>query len=140
MTVKLNLDRDAVVRVPMELVIPRVRKLGNEVLRGARSRVRVKTGAVKGGIVSSTKVTRTKYVVTITAKHKRSLLEHDGARKHRIVPVRARALRFFWARVGHTVVLKSVNHPGTEGSQFLTRPLLERGLKNGFLVTIRISR
>lgn len=141
MAVKLKLDREAVRRIPMELVIPRVRKVEEQTLRGARRTVRVKSGAVRNSIQVSRKVTATRYVVTISATHRRALLEHDGAKRHDIDqrpggPV----LRFFWDRVGHVVFFRHVDHPGTKGSQFLTKPLLRAGLRNGFTVTIRTAR
>jgi hypothetical protein len=141
MAVKLVLDRAACREVPLRLVTPRVLKLAQQVERGARSTVRVKTGRLRGSIYSKTRTTRSKITVTIGSNNKRAVLEHDGARPHVIAqreggPV----LRFYWRKVGRVVHFTSVNHPGTEGSQFLTGPLLKYGLRAGFAVTIRVSR
>ena len=141
MSVKLKLDKDAVIRIPMELVIPKVRKVEDATVRGARRTVRVKTGAVRNSIQVSRKVAAKKYVVTISATHRRALLEHDGAKRHRISQrPGGPMLRFFWEKVGRVVYFRSVRHPGTKGSQFLTKPLLKAGLRNGFTVTIRTAR
>jgi hypothetical protein len=46
---------------------------------------------------------------------------HEGTRPHMIVPTRAPALVFFWARKGHVVRLPQVSHPGTDPDPFLWR-------------------
>lgn len=141
MAVKLKLDQDAIRRVPMELVIPKVNKLADKVERGARRTVRVRTGAVKASIYRSKKVTPSKYTVTIGARHRRALLEHDGAEDHDIDQrPGGPLLTFFWKKVGRIVYFSHVDHPGTKGSQFLTKPLLKYGLKSGFTVTIKTAR
>lgn len=137
MVIKINLDRGAVQRVPLELVLPRVKALGVQVERGARNTVRVRTGAVRGSIGSSLKVTKTRAVVTITSRHARSMLEHEGARKHRIdAKPGGPLLRFYWAKMGRVVVFASVNHPGTSGSKYLTGPLQRYGRRAGFKVAL----
>jgi hypothetical protein len=50
---------------------------------------------------------------------------HEGARPHPIVPVRARALAFFWERIGEHVVFARVNHPGNKPNRFLVRAVRE---------------
>lgn len=50
----------------------------------------------------------------------------SGARRHKIYPHNPPYhLKFFWRKVGHTVWLKSVNHPGQKGKHYLTAPLAE---------------
>lgn len=44
-----------------------------------------------------------------------------GTRPHTIVPVRARALRFYWKKVGRIVFFKRVFHPGTRANPFIHR-------------------
>jgi hypothetical protein len=41
-----------------------------------------------------------------------------GARAHIIRPVSARALHFFWPKVGYFVLLKEVHHPGNKPNEF----------------------
>lgn len=137
MAVKIVLDREAVRRVPQDLVRPLVDKTARKVHRGALSTVRVRTGAVRAGIAVTRSTTATKVSSTITAHHGRSLLEHEGSPRH---PIRQRPggplLTFFWRRVGRVVHFHSVKHPGTKGSKFLTKPLVKFGKRAGFEVTI----
>lgn len=69
---------------------------------------------------------------------------HQGAEPHLIFPRRKQFLSFKWnkaARYGipltrrGKVQLKRVSHPGMAGSQYLVRPLVLIGRKNGFRVT-----
>ena len=137
MTVKVKLDAEAVRRVPIELVTPLVRKTAAQVERRGRGTVRVLTGAVRSSIKTEMKITRTRVVATVSATHRRAMLEHEGAKAHQIVPrLGNRKLRFYWKKVGRVVYFSSVNHPGTKGSKFLTKPLLLIGERNGFRVTI----
>lgn len=46
-----------------------------------------------------------------------------GTRPHVIRARRARALRFFWPKIGRVVFFKSVNHPGTKANRFLERAM-----------------
>lgn len=69
---------------------------------------------------------------------------HQGAKRHIILPRRKQFLSFKWNKAAQygipltrrgKVQLKKVNHPGMEGSQYLVRPLVLIGRKNGFRVT-----
>lgn len=69
---------------------------------------------------------------------------HQGAQAHIIRPRRKQYLSFKWNKAAQygipltrrgKVQLKKVNHPGMEGSQYLVRPLVLVGRKNGFRVT-----
>lgn len=138
MAVKLNLDRVAVRTVPQRLVMPLIRKTTSRIERRARSVVRVKSGAVRASIGSEITTTSTKVVGTVFAAHRRAMLEHNGSPRHTISqrpggPV----LTFYWPKVGSVVHFHSVNHPGTEGSKFLTGPLALIAGRAGFKVTIR---
>jgi len=46
-----------------------------------------------------------------------------GSRPHVIRARRARALHFYWEKVGHEVFFKSVNHPGTKPNTFMEKAL-----------------
>lgn len=53
-----------------------------------------------------------------------AILVHGGTRPHVIRPRKAGGrLVFFWAKVGRTVALKHVNHPGTAANRFLSEHL-----------------
>jgi hypothetical protein len=69
---------------------------------------------------------------------------HQGAERHIIRPRRKQFLSFKWNKAAQygipltrrgKVQLKRVNHPGMVGSQYLVRPLVLIGRKNGFRVT-----
>jgi hypothetical protein len=54
--------------------------------------------------------------------------EHDGTRKHLILPKRTGGrLAFYWPKVGRRVAFRKVNHPGTRGTKFLVRALPAAG-------------
>jgi hypothetical protein len=47
-----------------------------------------------------------------------------GARPHLILPRRVGGkLKFFWRKVGRTVYLDAVSHPGMQGKRWLEKPL-----------------
>lgn len=50
----------------------------------------------------------------------------SGARAHEIVAVNARALSFFWERVGQQVMFKRVMHPGFPGIHIMERTFGEQ--------------
>ena len=55
--------------------------------------------------------------VSSLARH--SAPVHEGARPHLIRAKNARALRFYWPKVGGIVFFKKVNHPGNRPNPFL---------------------
>lgn len=62
-------------------------------------------------------------------------LVHDGAKAHIIRPrVQGRKLRFYWRKVGHTVTLDYVSHPGFQGKHFLSNPARIVGRRHRFIV------
>jgi hypothetical protein len=134
--IKITLDRTAVRETPQRLVLPLVRKVGGQIEREARRMVRVRTGAVRGGIRSDLRVTQTKVTWTVGAYHRRAMLEHEGSPAHTISqrpggPI----LTFYWEKVGRVVRFHSVNHPGTSGSKFLVSPLVVYAGRSGFRVS-----
>ena len=59
-----------------------------------------------------------------------TLYPDQGTKPHPIYPKKPGGrLVFFWPKVGHVVILRSVQHPGNRGSKFL-----ERGLRRGMSV------
>lgn len=62
-------------------------------------------------------------------------IAHDGARPHIIRPRNPKgALRFHWRKVGRTVTLQYVSHPGMKGKRFLAGPMERVGRRNRFIV------
>ena len=59
-----------------------------------------------------------------------------GARKHVIRPRTAKALYFYWRKVGQHVLLSKVNHPGMRGKHYLRESLIQAGRRHGFRVRI----
>ncbi len=58
-----------------------------------------------------------------------------GARPHLIFPHPPRRyLKFFWRRVGRTVHLEKVRHPGYKGKGYLERALREVALRHGMRI------
>jgi hypothetical protein len=56
----------------------------------------------------------------------------EGTLPHRIVPRRARMLRFFWERMGETVVFARVMHPGTRPQDF-RMPAVDLAMEMGLV-------
>lgn len=55
---------------------------------------------------------------------------NDGTKPHKITAKNAKALRFKWK--GQTVIVKSVQHPGTKAQPFLDRALAEVAAQRGY--------
>lgn len=94
---------------------------------GARSLVRRLTGYLYSTIRNNNGITaRGVYVDTIAGKPGRkgtryTMIEHDGSKPHIITPRRRKSLRFVAG--GRVVFATKVRHPGTTGTEFLTRAL-----------------
>ena len=54
-----------------------------------------------------------------------ALWQHEGTGPHTIRPRRAKALVFFWRRIGEVVVRGSVRHPGNPALHYISRWLDE---------------
>lgn len=61
---------------------------------------------------------------------------HGGQPARKIVPVRFRALTFYWRRTGNIETFRSVNHPGTDAQPYMTDALLRVAIPRGFKVVI----
>ena len=59
---------------------------------------------------------------------KYALYVHEGTKPHTIKVRRAKALVFWWPRIGRIVHFESVKHPGTRANPWLTRAL-ERAMR-----------
>lgn len=64
-----------------------------------------------------------KIVGVIGANHPLAKLHHDPTRPHVIRPRKAGGRLVFMGRSGKVVYAKQVRHPGTRGSQYLSRAL-----------------
>ena len=115
--------------------------LARLVYGGAWKMVRVKTGATRRGITLTRKPERRFRVGwTVNATHKVSMIEHEGARRHKIKPRRKGGmLVFHWDKVGRVVRLAQVDHPGRTGSKFLTTPLLMEGARMNFRTSVTLG-
>jgi hypothetical protein len=105
-------------------VIRDLDRRGSRVQAGARRLVRVRTGKLLSSIRKNRGAnTRFPYVEIIAGgKGARYVMfEHDGTPPHIITVRRKKSLRFMSG--GVVVFRKSVRHPGTTGTKFLTRAL-----------------
>lgn len=133
---RLELNSNRVRSAAMDPAVELVRKVTRRVESGARRRVGVDSGKTKASIYRT--VRTTPYTVTgkVGATTPQSLVEHGGAKPHVIRPRKAKALRFYWKRVGSVVTFARVNHPGRKGSFYLTGPLEAEAKKHGMRVTL----
>lgn len=103
-----------------------LRKIGLEVLGGARAIAGVRTGQLKRKLYIR-QATRARYQfveVGSTASH--AYVHHEGSKPHEIKGGVGRLIRY---NVGGKVVYAhKVNHPGTKGRKYLTIPM-ERAVK-----------
>lgn len=146
-------------RVSKFHALAEVSKLARRVEGSAKRNVRVDTGRLRTAI--GTKITQTRYKVRarVGANVRHALVEHEGAQPHIIVARRKKMLSFYWDKVGmQTVVPRGgypglgpivfrgrnvfmigkgyVNHPGTEGTFYLTHPLVLHGPQLNFRVVL----
>lgn len=89
-----------------------------------RTGINFSTGVLQASIIGRREMWNTELEAQVHAMAKHSVMVHEGTKPHKI---RAKkpggALRFYWHRVGHVVVLKEVNHPGTRRIPFLAENL-----------------
>lgn len=101
-------------------------------------------GRLRGSLGTKTTVSMFRVDARVGSRLRYALPAHQGAAAHVILPRRKQFLSFKWNKAAQygipltrrgKVQLKRVNHPGMEGSQYLVRPLVLVGRKNGFRVT-----
>lgn len=133
---RVELDKEKVRLAAMGPALKLVSRACRIVQSAAKRRVRVDTGRLKTSI--NTKITMRLYTINgkVGSRVKYGLVEHQGAKRHAIRPVRGRYLKFYWKKVGKVVWLRRVDHPGTKGSFYLTIPLAAELPKRGFKVTL----
>lgn len=104
----------------------------------AKAMVPVKTGALRMSITTTRSQGPTRITRRVGSRNGHALVIHRGAKPHRIVPRnRGGRLVFFWKKIGRRVSLPSVNHPGFDGTRYLTTPLVAYATAAGFRVTLR---
>lgn len=133
---RIELDKEEVRQAAMVPATRLVSRACRRIEAGAKREVRVDTGRLRASI--NRKVVPKQYTVrgTVGSRVKYGLVEHDGAKRHHILPVKGRYLKFYWKKVGRVVWLRRVDHPGTKGSFFLTKPLVQFAPPMGFKVVL----
>jgi hypothetical protein len=73
----------------------------------------------------------------LSCHHPAAMAVEGGARSHYITPNPPRnMLKFYWRKIGRTVRLPYVYHPGQKGKHFLTKPLVEVAPRFNMLVFV----
>lgn len=98
-----------------------MRRIGVEILMGARAMVGVRTGQLRKSLKMRQGVRGRFQYVTVGADVKHAQVHHDGAKAHVIRAHQGRIMRF---NVGGKVVYaRKVNHPGSKPRKYLTVPM-----------------
>jgi hypothetical protein len=102
----------------------------------AKANAPVRTGALRASIHNTAGKSKNMQGIwfDVGSKDKKALWMESGTRPHVITPKNGPYLVFFWARVGHVVRMKAVNHPGTRAYRYL-----ETALTRSFRVWERIG-
>ena len=115
--VQLNYELNS----PSGMVGRHLRKIGLEILTGARAMVGVRSGNLRRSLHMRQGLRgRVQYVAVGSNLHYAEA-HHEGTRPHRITPRDGRVMRF---NVGGTVVYaRRIDHPGTKPRKYLTIPM-----------------
>ena len=103
----------------------------------AHATFKTRTGKLQSGTRTRQQKLGRRRVVTFSNAVRYAHPIDLGARPHVIRARRARALRFFWPRVGRVVSFRSVNHPGNRAYRWLWRAtrasgrIFEQGMSVG---------
>lgn len=97
---------------------------GNEILISARSRVGVRTGALRASLHMRHMRDPRGQQLWIGSKLNYALAHHEGTKPHVITPKSAKMLRF--VSRGQIVYAHSVNHPGTKANKYLADALRDK--------------
>ena len=125
------------------------------VLNRAKILTPVDTGNLRASLTQDIKMKSGEVVGRVSTNVNYAIYVHEGTKAHKIYPKNAKALVFYWPKVGaKTVVPKKapgwtghfakgtrfmigkgyVQHPGTKGRPFLRTALVEEATKAGFVV------
>lgn len=107
-------------------------------------------GRLRASIGTKMNVRTTTVTAKVGSRVRYALVVHTGANFHVIRPRKKRMLSFKWkkapawmvtkkGRYKGRVMLPKVNHPGMDGTPYLTQPLLVVGTGMGFRVVTRAT-
>jgi hypothetical protein len=115
--VQLNYELNS----PTGMVGRHLRKIGLEILTGARAMVGVRTGNLRRSLHMRQGLRGRVQYVAVGSNLSYAEAHHEGTRPHRIAPRDGRIMRF---NVGGTVVYaRRIDHPGTKPRKYLTIPM-----------------
>ena len=98
-----------------------LRRIGLQILVGARSMVGVRTGKLKRSLYMRQGLRGRVQYVEVGATDSKAFMHHEGTKRHDIRSDTGRILRF---NVGGKVVyVRKVDHPGTKPNPYLTVPM-----------------
>lgn len=98
-----------------------MRKIGLEILAGAKAMVGVRTGNLRRSIHMRQGLRGRVQYVEVSGNTKYAYLHHEGARRHLITAKPGRIMRFYVG--GRVVYAQKVNHPGSRKNPYLTVPM-----------------
>lgn len=121
---RLKLDNrklDDLLNSPTGAVGQHMRRIGLNILMGARRMVGVDTGRLRASLyMKHARRSRYQYV-QVGSNLRYAYMHHEGTKPHIINPDRGRVLQFNVR--GRRVYARRVVHPGTRGRKYLTIPL-----------------
>lgn len=106
---------------PAGMVGRHLRKIGLEILGGAKAMVGVRSGNLRRSLHMRQGLRGRVQYVSVGSNLRYAEAHHEGTRPHRIDPRGGRIMRF---NVGGTVVYaRRIDHPGTKPRKYLTIPM-----------------
>lgn len=103
---------------PNEIIGRYFRQRGKLLEELAKQQVGKKSRSLQRSIHYTMNYQGSGFLVKVGSDNKIALLHHNGTRPHKILPKRAKTLRFH--SHGKIVFAKVVNHPGTKANRYLT--------------------
>ena len=101
-----------------------LKRKGNEILISARSKVGVRTGALRASLHMRHMRDPRGQQIWIGSKLNYALAHHEGTKPHVITPKSGKMLRF--VSRGQVVYAHSVNHPRTKANKYLADALRDK--------------
>lgn len=125
-TAAIRLRSDLVGKVFQETGHRHMRAYTRRLEDAAKREVPVDTGRLRESIHAQRVRTVGRFHLEsrVTASAPYARFVHEGTRPHIIRARNAKALHFYWPKVGREVFFKSVSHPGTRANPFLRRAAL----------------
>lgn len=106
---------------PSGMVGKHLRKIGLQIMTGAKAMVGVRSGNLRRSIHMRQGLQGRVQYVAVGSNLNYAEAHHEGTRAHRIDPRGGRIMRF---NVGGTVVYaRRIDHPGTKPRKYLTIPM-----------------